>query len=166
MGKHSLHAEEVFCHEADQFRHLEVVCQQEQLNKVEAEHWIAQRAARHVQGNVLSLHVKHQVGVQEKCETLYGPDVLGDGGRYADSPGLLHLSIPLCCFVGFIQGSLQELASLLQQPHYRNIAVLHLQEARMKKPQIAKLRQTVDKTLPKYAMYVHCQSLEESLQQQ
>jgi len=58
-----------------------------------------------------------------------------------------------------IRGSLQELASLLQQPHYRNIAVLHLQEARLKKLQIAKLRQTVDKTLPKYAMYVHCQSL-------
>ena len=58
-----------------------------------------------------------------------------------------------------IWGSLQELASLLQQPHYRNIAVLHLQEARLKKLQIAKLRRTVDKTLPKYAMYVHCQSL-------
>ena len=56
-----------------------------------------------------------------------------------------------------LKGSLQQLAASLRCNE--DVAVLHLQEARLKSSHVPKWRKYVRAILPKYAMYVHCTSV-------
>lgn len=61
----------------------------------------------------------------------------------------------LCLNLGIngIKRSLHELADYLQ---HRDVAIVHLQEARLKHTELSKWRKITKQKLPKYAMYAHC----------
>jgi hypothetical protein len=84
-----------------------------------------------------------------------------------DSPDLEHVlldgeeGIPLQVLslnlgIGGAKGSLDQVAALLALPKFRQVAVLHLQEARIRKSNVSKLQHTAAQLLLKFALYVHC----------
>ena len=87
---------------------------------------------------------------------------------YVDCPDAEHVvqdwktGIPLQVLslnlgISRLKGSAQQLASSMEGN--QNVAVLHCQEARLKKHEVPKWWKHMQTILPKYTMYAHCTSL-------